>query len=522
MPVRKKARTRGERIIAFIERYCRVPEGAKVGQPLKLAAFQKKFILDVYDNPHGTKKAYLSISRKNGKTGLIACLLLAHIVGPEARLNSQIVSGARSRDQAALVFKLAAKMIRLSPELSQLTRIVDSGKTIYGLALNVEYRALVAEGTTAHGLSPVLAILDEVGQVLAQQDDFVDAITTAQGAHDDPLLIAISTQAPSDAALFSIWLDDAAQSQDPHIVSHVYSAPPDCDVMDPEAWKASNPALGLFRSLKDLEEQAKQAKRMPSAQNTFRVLCLNQRVNMNSPLIGRDDWMNSAGNAALKPREKIYLALDLSAKTDLTALVAVSAEDGSRIEAWFWKPADLLEDHERRDRVPYRQWVNEGWIEATPGRSIHPRAVANKIAELCQEYEVLGMAYDRWQIDNLLREFDAIGFAAHKDGDKGDGLRLIPWGQGYRDMTPAIDALETAILHGELKHPGNPVLTWNIANAVAVMDPSGGRKLDKQKARFRIDGAVALAMVMGLKARERQNDEEPGWNDYLSSLGVAV
>ncbi len=279
--------------------------------------------------------------------------------------------------------------------------------------------------------------------------------------------------------------------------------------MDPEAWKASNPALGLFRSLKDLEEQAKQAKRMPSAQNTFRVLCLNQRVNMNSPLIGRDDWLNSTGNATLKPREKIYLALDLSAKTDLTALVAVSAEDGSRIGAWFWKPADLLEDHERRDRVPYRQWVKDGWIEATPGRSIHPRAVANRIAELCQEYEVLGMAYDRWQIDNLLREFDAIGFAAHKDGDNADGLRLVPWGQGYRDMTPAIDALETDILHGELKHAGNPVLTWNIANAVAVMDPSGGRKLDKQKARFRIDGAVALAMVMGLKARERQVEDGP-------------
>lgn len=509
MPVRKKARTRGERIIAFVERYCRVPEGAKVGQPLKLAEFQKKFILEVYDNPHGTKKAYLSIARKNAKTATIACLLLAHIVGPEARLNSQIVSGARSRDQAALVFKLAAKMIRLSPELSQLTRIVDSGKTIYGLALNVEYRALAAEGTTAHGLSPVLAILDEVGQVLAQQDDFVDAITTAQGAHEDPLLIAISTQAPSDAALFSIWLDDAEQSNDPHIVSHVYSAPADCDVMDPEAWKASNPALGLFRSLKDLEEQAKQAKRMPSAQNTFRVLCLNQRVNMNSPLIGRDDWLGCAGDAVFEPGERIYLGLDLSAKTDLTALVAVSVENRSRIQAWFWKPGDLLEDHERRDRVPYRQWVSEGWIEAPDGRAIHPRAVAKRIAALSQDYEVVGLAYDRFRIDDILREFDAIGFAAHKDGDKLDGLRLIPWGQGYRDISPAIDALETAILHGDLTHGGNPVLTWNMANAVASMHPSGDRKIDKQKARFRIDGAVALAMVMGLKARERQVEDGP-------------
>lgn len=395
----RKTPTRGERVIEFIHRYLRVPEGAKVGQPIVLAGFQKKFILEVYDNPKGTKEAYLSIGRKNGKSALIACLLLAHIAGPEARLNSQIVSGARSRDQAALVFKLAAKMVQLSPELSQLVRIVPSGKSLIGLALNVEYRAIAADGTTAHGLSPVLAILDEVGQVKGPQDDFVDAITTAQGAHEDPLLIAISTQAPSDGDLFSIWIDDAKASQDPHIVCHVYTAPEGCDVLDEAAWLASNPALGLFRSRKDLEEQAKKAKRMPSAQNTFRVLVLNQRVNMNSPLIGRDDWLGRAGDAALEDGEPIYLALDLSAKTDLTALVGVSAEGASRVQSWFWKPEDLLEDQERADRVPYRQWVNEGWIEAAPGRIISPRLVAERIAELCERYEVRGMAYDRWQID---------------------------------------------------------------------------------------------------------------------------
>jgi phage terminase large subunit-like protein len=121
------------------------------------------------------------MARKNGKTGLIAAILLAHIAGPEAVQNSQIVSGAMSRDQAALVFNLAAKMIQLSPELAKLVRIVPSGKRLIGLARNVEYKALAADGSTAHGLSPVLAILDEVGQVKGPQSDFVDAITTAQG-----------------------------------------------------------------------------------------------------------------------------------------------------------------------------------------------------------------------------------------------------------------------------------------------------------------------------------------------------
>lgn len=213
--------TRGGKVCAFVEKYCRIPEGSQVGQPIKLAKFQRKFILDIYDNPHGTRRAYLAIARKNGKSALIACLLLVHLVGPEAVQNSQLVSGARSRDQAALVFNLAAKMVELSPELRKIVRTVPSGKRLIGLPMNTEYKALAAEGTTAHGLSPVFAVLDEVGQVKGPQDAFIDAITTSQGAHDKPLLIAISTQAPTDADLFSIWLDDAERSADPAIVSHV-------------------------------------------------------------------------------------------------------------------------------------------------------------------------------------------------------------------------------------------------------------------------------------------------------------
>jgi phage terminase large subunit-like protein len=233
--------TRGTKVIEFIEKLCPVPEGKLVGQPLKLMPFQRQFILDIYDNPKGTSRAYLSVARKNGKSSLIAGILLAHIIGPEARTNSQIISGARSRDQAALVFKLAEKMVRLSPHLMQIVKIVPSQKMLVGLLRNVEYKAISAEAGTAHGLSPVLAILDEVGQVRGQQDAFIEAIETAQGAHDDPLLIAISTQAATDGDLFSIWLDDAKNAKDKRIVSHVYSAPKDCDVMDRAGLEGGKP-----------------------------------------------------------------------------------------------------------------------------------------------------------------------------------------------------------------------------------------------------------------------------------------
>ena len=141
--------TRGEKIVAFIEAYCKIPEGAQVAQPIKLTKFQKHFILDVYDNSHGTSCVYLSVARKNGKSALIAAVVLSHLVGREAKQNSQIISGARSRDQASLVFKLADKMVRLSPELSKIVRIVPSQKMLIGLICNVEYKSISTESGSA-------------------------------------------------------------------------------------------------------------------------------------------------------------------------------------------------------------------------------------------------------------------------------------------------------------------------------------------------------------------------------------
>lgn len=491
--------TRGERVIEFIERYLRVPEGAKVGQPITLAGFQRQFILDVYDNPTGTRRAYLAIARKNGKSALIACLLLAHLAGPEKRVNSQIVSGARSRDQASVVFSLAAKMVQLSPELSKVVRIVPSGKRLIGLVANTEYRALAADGTTAHGLSPVLAILDEVGQVKGPQDDFIDAITTAQGAHDAPLLIAISTQAPTDADLFSIWLDDAERSQDPSIVCHKYSAPEGCEVDDPAAWKAANPALDLFRSRRDVEEQAMQAKRMPASENTFRVLTLNQRVNMVSAFVSPGVW--KAGNGA--PGElagTVYGGLDLSATTDLTALVLTCRRDGLlHVHPFFWMPQDMVAEASRRDRAPYDVWVREGLMRTTPGKVIDYDFVARDIGEITSGLVVGRIGFDRWRMDRMKAAMERQGV----------DLPLEPFGQGYVSMSPALDALEADLLKEIVRHGGHPVLAMCAANAVAVPDPAGNRKLDKSKATGRIDGMVALAMAEGVEAMHAEAPQGP-------------
>jgi len=490
--------SRGGAVIAFIEEYCLAPEGAHVGKPIKLMPFQKRFIKAIYDNPKSTRRAYLSIARKNGKTALIAGIMLAHLVGPESKQNSQIISGARSRDQAAQVFNYASKMVQLSPDLSSVVRITPSTKTLVGLPLNVEYKALSAEGKTAHGRSPILAILDEVGQVKGPQDDFTDAITTAQGAHDAPILIAISTQAATDADLFSIWLDDAKKSGDPRIVSHVYEAEKDCDLQDAKQWKAANPALGVFRNRGDLEEQAKQAARMPSAENTFRNLFLNQRVSTVCPFISVGVWKSCAGAVLDFGSAPVWCGLDLSARTDLTALVVVGKIAGVwHVKPHFWTPEQGLVDRSKRDRAPYDVWVRQGYLHTTPGATVDYEYVAQDIAAILGDLDVQSIAYDRWRISLLQKEFD----------EQGISLPLVEFGQGFKDMSPALDALEAELLNGRIAHGGHPVLTMCAANAVVSRDAAGNRKLDKHKAAGRIDGMAALTMAMGTVQMEATEGE---------------
>lgn len=497
-----------------------VPSGVGQGQRLVLREWQKRFIRDIYE-PHGhdedgnwgriVRRAILSIGRKNGKTLIIAALALAHLHGPEAIENGEVYSAANDRSQAAQVYKFLAQMVRADPELATEVGLVDSTKHAVCYSNGSKYVALSADIATKHGLNPSVVIYDELAQ--SRSRELYDVLDTAQGARLEPLFAVISTQSNDPEHILSKLIDDGLHAGDSSIVCHLYAVPDDCpDIFDPKVWKKANPALGDFRSLAEMKKASEQAKRLPSFEPRFRNLYLNQRVSPVASLIARAEWEACKGDAALVDGEDIYLGLDLSSTTDLTALVAVSASNGSRVQAWFWKPQDFLADHSARDFGPgnlrYVEWAKQGLLLTTPGRSIDKAAVARTIAELSARYRILGLAYDRWRIGDLLREFDGVGLEAYEDGKAGSGLRLVPWGQGFRDMAGAVDALESAVLQRQLVHDGNPALTWQMANARAVMDPAGARKIDKSKARFRIDGAVALAMDLGLKARDRRQEPE--------------
>ncbi|MBR1230219.1 terminase large subunit [Bradyrhizobium sp. AUGA SZCCT0176] len=501
-------------MIAFIEQL-RVPSGEGQGGQFRLREWQKRFIRDVYE-PHmadglrTVRRAILSVARKNGKTALIAALVLTHLIGPESIQNGEIYSAANDREQAAIVYKVASQIVRADPELNEILRCVDSTKTIACYSNGSFYRAMSSESGTKHGLNPTFVVFDELAQ--AKNRELYDVLDTSFGARADPLFVVISTQSNDPEHILSKLIDDGTGAKDPRIVCHLYEVPEDCkDIFDPKVWKKANPALGDFRSLADLKAIADKAERMPAEEPKFRNLYLNQRVAPIASLISRKEWMACVGPADFAEKEEVYLALDMSAVVDLTALVMGSAGEKTKVRPFIWKPEELLKDHSDRDfgsgNSRYVQWHKDGHLLHSPGRSIDPAVVANKIAELVQAYKVLGLAYDRWRIADLLREFDRIGLAAWEDKGQekqGTGLRLIPWGQGFKDMAPAIDALELEVIERNLIHPSNPVLTWAMANAVATMDPAGNRKLDKDKARFRIDPAAALTMMCGLKSRDRK------------------
>lgn len=493
----QRSLTRGARNIAWIESHCRIPEGKFVGQPVKLTEFQRDIIRGIYDTP--TRRAIISFGRKNAKTTLSAFLLLLHLCGPEARPNSQLYSAAQSRDQAAILFSLAAKTVRMSPELSQYVGIRDTAKQLFCGELGTLYRALSAEAATAYGLSPVFTVHDELGQVKGPRSELYEALETASAAQEEPLSIVISTQAPTDADLLSVLIDDAKTGADPKVKVWLYTASIDADPFSEEAIRAANPAFDVFMNRTEVLDQAATAKRMPSREAQYRNLILNQRVEARSPFVTRAIWQENGAEPADLTGGEVYAGLDLSSVSDLTALVLVSRSGD--VQPTFWLPAEGLAEKSRADRVPYDVWADQGYLRTTPGRSIDYDFVAMYLRDVFDRHRVKALAFDRYNMKFLRPSLERAGFSEE------ELERFVEFGQGYVSMSPALRELETMLLGKRLKHGNHPVLAMCAANAVVDMDAAENRKFTKAKATGRIDGMVALAMAVGAMPSEFESNE---------------
>jgi phage terminase large subunit-like protein len=506
--------TRGQRNIRWIEGYCRIPEGKDVGKPVKLRDWQKAELIRIYDNQHGTRRAILSFGRKNGKTAISAFILLLHLCGPEARANSQLFSAAQSRDQASILFSLAAKVVRMSPDLHAVVGIRDTAKQIYCEDLGTLYRALSADASTAYGLSPVLIVHDELGQVKGPRSELYEALETATGAQDDPLSIVISTQAPTDGDLLSLLIEDGLSGADPRVVVSLYTAPMDLDPFSDEAIKAANPAFGDFQNAKEVRAMAEDARRMPSREAEFRNLVLNQRVDMSAPFVSRRVWQECAGEVVKRlDGLPVFGGLDLSEVSDLTALVLVAPVGAVfHVLPTFWLPGKNLAEKSRADRVPYDVWAREGWLQTTPGPTVDYEYVAEHLMALCDAQDVRKIAFDRWNWRHLKPWLSKVGFADERL--EGDAAIFEQMGQGFQSMSPALRDLEAAILNRRIVHGENPAMNMCAMNATVQVDPAGNRKLSKIKSHGRIDGMVALAMAMSVAGTFDGADAEPEYQFF--------
>jgi phage terminase large subunit-like protein len=491
----KPGLSRAERVIVFCESL-KITSGMHAGRKLKLRPWQRAIVQAIYrtddDGHRVVRTALLIFPRKQGKSALASALALCHLVGPESEPRGQGVSAAADRNQAAIVFKELVAMILADDALAGRCNIIRHAKQIEDLETGSTYEALASDAHRVHGPSPSVVIADELAQWKGRE--LYDALATSQGARGEPLLIAISTQSAdpysvmAELVRYGEQVDEGA-IEDPTFHATIYAAPAESNPWDEATWHACNPALGDFRSLVDMRSLAARARRTPALEASFRLLCLNQPIDLQAALFAPADWMACAGAVdaeALKERP-CWGGLDLSSTTDMTALVLYFPDNGGSVLAWFWLPDHQIAEREERQRVPCREWRDRGLVTFTTGRAIDKRAIVMQLAEIAADYDLQGLAFDRWRMADLKKLLD----------DDGIELPMVDFGQGFVSMGPAVDALETIILDGKLRHGAHPVLRWHARNTVAEIDPSGSRKPSKSKSASRIDGIVALVMAGG-------------------------
>lgn len=484
------------RAVFFIEKYLRHTKGRWAGVPFTLMPWQRDEIIRPLfgrlrqDGLRQYRTCYVEIPRKNGKSTLAAAIALKLLLA-DSEPGAEIYSAAADREQASIVFNEAAQMVRMSPVLSKRCKIIDSQKRIVVPKTGSFYRAISADAPRKHGFNAHGIIFDEVH---AQPNrELWDVLTTSTGARAQPLVFAITT-AGYDRNSICWELHDYAVKvrdgiiEDPTFLPVIYAADEDDDWKSEKVWAKCNPGLGEYRDIQEMRDMCKRAQAIPALENTFRRLYLNQWTSQESRWMQMDAWDATAG---LVVEEKLhgrecYAGLDLSSTTDISALMLLFPMDNGELHVLsrFYIPEENIAERERRDRVPYRQWVREGLIKTTPGNVIDYAFIRQDINRLGALYNIKEIAHDPWNATQLALEL------------AGDGFTMVPIRQGFSSMSAPTKDLMNLVLAKRLKHNGNKVLRWMADNVAVEQDAAGNIKPSKRKSTQRIDGIVALIMAI--------------------------
>lgn len=498
-------------------------DGDHAGQPFYLELWQCFIVGSLFgwigaDGFRRFRTAYIEIGKGNGKTPLAAGIGL-YLLMADGEAGAEVYSAAVSRDQAAICFRDAKRFVEVNSALSR--RLIVGERNLAFAQTGSFLRPLSAEGKTLDGKRVHGAIVDE----LHEHDSaiVVDKLRAGTKGRRQALIVEITNSGSNrlsvcyDHHRYSVAVLGAKVGDkdfNDSWFAYVCALDQGDDWMkDPRCWLKANPNLGISIQEKYLSEQVHEARGMPSKQNLVARLNFCVWTDAISAWISREKWdaVQSPEVALEQFADRDVLgALDLSSRNDLTALVLFApqeAEIAGDLVAEFWAPEEGLREREDRDRAPYGQWKREGHLQVTAGASVDYAVVARRIAELRAKLRLRCLAYDRWRIRDLVRELEAIGVDAREMPeketlpDRDDGVLWIRgFGQGFKDMAPAVQAIEGAILNARLRIRPNPVLTWNAASAVLESDAAGNQKFTKRKATGRIDGIVAATMAVGVHA----------------------
>lgn len=498
--------------VSFIECLCHT-KGTWAGKPFELIDWQEKIIRDIFGTlkSNGYRQfntAYIEIPKKQGKSELAAAvsLLLCCADGEE---RAEVYGCAADRQQAAIVFDVAADMVRMNPALKKRVKILASQKRIIYQPTNSFYQVLSADAYSKHGFNVSGVIFDELHTQPNRK--LYDVMTKGSGdARTQPLYFLITT-AGTDTNSICYEVHQKAldimngRKHDPTFYPVIYGSKESDDWTDPSIWKKANPSLGITVSIDKVKAAFNSAKENPAEENTFRQLRLNQWVKQSVRWMPMDKWDACAfpvDEQALKGRI-CYGGLDLSSSTDITAFVLVfppeDESEGFTILPHFWIPEGNVELRVRRDHVPYDIWKKQGYLETTEGNVIHYGYIEQFIDDLGKKYNIREIAFDRWGAVQMVQNLEGLGFT------------VVPFGQGFKDMSPTTKELMKLTLEKEIAHGGHPVLRWMMDNIFIRTDPAGNIKPDKAKSTEKIDGVVATIMALD---RAIRNEGETGDSIY--------
>jgi phage terminase large subunit-like protein len=482
------------RAVAFISSLTH-SKGAAARTPFRLRPWQESITRQLFgtldaEGYRQYRTALIFLPTRNGKSELAAAYALYGLLGDQEP-GAELYSVAVDVDQAALVFNTAANMVRHDPALASRLEIVPSRRRILHHASASAYRVLASDAPSALGVNASGLVMDELAAW--PHRDLYDVMASRTGSRRAPLTIIITTAGSDEHGVGKEVYDYACRVRDgaiddPSFLPVLYEAPEDADPWSEETWHASNPALGDFRSLEEFRIAARHAKEVPGREGSFRRLYLNQWVSQqDQPWLPLAAWDACAVERLESPAgRRAFLGLDLSATTDLTALVTLVADGhgGYDVTADFWCPADLIRERTRRDRVPYDTWVQQGYLHATPGNIISKDVIRARIHALMDELDVAAVAVDPWNARDLTAQLQA------------DGVPAVEVQQTMGNLTSATKEVEVLVLSGRLRHDGHPILRWNIGNACVDSDANGNVRPSKRRSVERIDGATALVTAL--------------------------